>query len=273
MFQPSALFKTGMHFVNENAPAILTAFGAIGVVGTAVLTGKASYEACNVIGEAQYEHNQEEKSHDFTNMEKAKLVWTLYIPAVTTGTVSIAAIVMSHRISSKRIAVLAAAYAMSEDKRKEYEEKIREKFGIKKEGEARDEMAQARVTQDFADGEPQALFTPMDGLVLIKEEYTRTYFWSTLEKVNQAVNMVNAEMNAETDPKKKFATMDDFYKKLGLENTSMSHAFGWTAEDYLSIEWHTCTTPDGKTAVHSFEYVGGPVMNPSRAAADEASFR
>lgn len=262
MINVTNLFKAGSRLLNDNAPAILTAFGAVGVVTTAVLTGKASYEAAMRIEQAQYEENLNEKAHPFTKMEKIQLVWPLYIGAISSGVLSCGAIVMSHRISSRRAAMLAAAYALNEGKLEEYQDKIKEKFGVKKEKDARDELVQDKVNRDFTSNE--VLLGPNDGKVLMREDYTGRFFWGTVEGVKHAVNEINALINTERSVR-----LSDFYDLLGIDHVSTSDYFGFTSEERLELEWSTCTTPDGTMAVHSFEYVNHPVMNPER----EASFR
>lgn len=256
------MFKPASRFLNDNAPAILTAFGVAGVVGTAVLTGKASFEAADRIREAQIDRNiQQGVNTPLTKTEKVQLVWPLYIAAVSSGTLSCGAIFMSHRISSRRAAVLAAAYALNQDRLEEYQDKVKEKFGVKKEKDARDELAQDKVNREYDSN--QAIFSPLDGKVCMREDYTGRYFWSTREIVDSAVNEINHHINTERS-----ARLSDFYDLLGLDHVSTSDYFGFTGNDRLEIDWSTCTTPDGKIAVHSFEYVNHPVMNPER----EASF-
>lgn len=262
--------KAVSNVLSDNGPAILTAFGAVGVVTTAVLAGKASFKAAEVIREAKLEKADVLTKSDetilgpieLTKSEAVKLVWPLYIGAVSAGVLSCGAIVMSHRISSRRAAVLAAAYALNQDKLEEYQDKIKEKFGVKKEGEARAELTQKRVDRDFAPSE--VLLDPNGNKVLVREDYTGRFFWSTIETVNRAVNEINHEINMNGS-----ARMSDFYDLLGLSHVSTSDYFGWTHEDRLELEWNTCTTPDGTIPVHSFEYVNHPVMNPGR----EATFR
>jgi hypothetical protein len=258
MLNVNQLLRTGVNFMSDNAPAILTAFGAVGVVGTSVLTAKATFEAADRIREAE-EKIANEPREPLTKAEKAKIVWPLYIPAVTSGTVSVAAIVMSHRISSKRAAVLAAAYALNQDKLEEYQEKVKEKFGQAKEKETRDELAQDRINRELEHSE--VYFSPTDNKVLIREDYTGRFFWSSIEAVNKAVNEINHHVLTEGS-----ARISDFYDCLGLSHVSTSDYFGWTMDDRLEIDWSTCTTPDGAMAVHSFEYVNHPVMNPEREA-------
>lgn len=269
MFNINQVARHGMNALTNNAPALLTAFGAVGVVGTAVLTAKATFEAAEQIRQAEQERSvkltgMDDSPFTLTTSEKVKLVWPLYIGAVSSGVLSCGAIVMSHRISSKRAAVLAAAYALNENKLEEYQDKIKEKFGAKKESEARTELAQKRINEDYDHNE--VLLDEGDNKVLIREDYTGRFFWSTIEDVNRAVNEVNMQLMRSKD---RAVRMSDFHRRLGLSNVSLSDCMGWTVDEPLDIEWGTCTTPDGTQAVHTFEYSNRPIMDPER----EASFR
>lgn len=263
MINVNQLLRTGVNALSNNAPAILTAFGAVGVVGTAVLTAKASFEAADRIREAENKISLEPRE-PLTKTEKIKLVWPLYIQATGSGVLSVGAIVMSHRISSRRAAVLAAAYAMNEKKLEEYQEKVKEKFGLTKEKDVRDDIAKDRVAKDYQ--ESQVIFHPLEGKVIVRDDYSGRYFWSSVEDVNRAVNEINHEIIMSVGGA---ATVSDFYDLLDLDHVSTSDYFGWNTTDRLEIEWSTTTTPDGKTAVHSFEFVNPPIMNPG----SNASFR
>lgn len=266
MISMQHLFKSGVRMANDNAPALLTAFGTVGAVTTAILTGKASWEAAKKVADAESVANMKREANQervhLTNKERFALVWTLYLPAVTTGTLTCGAIIMSHRISSRRAAVLAAAYALNEGKLEEYQTKIKEKFGIKEEKAARDDIAQDRVNRDFEDG--TLVFDPMEGKVLCKDEYSGRYFYSNLEDINRAVNEINREILISDS-----ATLTDFYSAIGLEPVAVSDHFGWNTNERLEIDWSTCTTPDKRQAVHSFDFVNPPIMNP----AARSSFR
>lgn len=259
----TSLVKAGTNLISDNAPAILTAFGAVGVVTTAVLTARSTFEAAEVIRDEVIARN--ELGHDdLTTPEKVKMTAGLYVEPVVMGALSCAAIIGSHRISSRRAAVLAAAYALNEGKLEEYQEKIKEKLGVKKEAEARAEIAQDRVNRDF--GNSEVLLDEGDNKVLIREDYTGRFFWSTIEDVNRAVNEVNMQILNSRD---KAVRMSDFHKRLGLSEVSLSDCMGWTKDEPLELEWSTCTTPDGTQAVHTFDYANRPIMDPER----EASFR
>ena len=285
MLNAQQLVKTGLNAITDNAPVILTVFGAVGVVGTAVLTGKATFEAADRIRDARLEKASafvcdggtiDDSTYagiQLTKTETVKEVWPLYIPAVITGTSSIAAIIMSHRISSRRAAMLAAAYALNQDKLEEYQDKIKEKFGVKKEKDARDELAQEKVNQLTDSG--YAFANPLSGKVWIMEAYTGRPFMSSVENVNRAVNDINHQINDVGSVR-----LSDFYDEIAqitdgkqrntlLPHVSTSDHFGFTDSNRLELDWTTTTSPDGSLAVHVFDYVNHPVMNPER----EAGFR
>lgn len=258
------LLKTGTQFANTNAPALLTAFGTVGAITTAVLAGKASFEAAQKIANAESVANMKREAGDervhLDKTERIKLVWPLYISAVTSGVLTCGAIVLSHRISSKRAVALAAAYAVSENKLEEYQDKIKEKFGIKEEKKARDEIAQDRVNKLGDAG--FAFANPMTGKVWIMEAYTGRPFLSTVEDVKHAVNEVNAVLAGPEGS----VRLSDFYDLIGLEHVSLSDYFGFTKHDRLELDWSTTTSPDGSLAVHVFDYVNHPVQDPEREA-------
>lgn len=248
-----------------NAPALLTAFGVVGTVTTSILAGKASFEAYEKIALEREEQldalatREERDAYEMSKTDKIKLVYPLYIPAVVTGTMTVSAIILAHRVSSKRAAVIAAAYALNEGKLEEYQTKVKEKLGIKDEQTVRDEIAQDHINEEYEDGE--VIFSPLDGKVLIRDDYSGRFFWSSIEEINKAVNEINMEIITAD-----YETLSNFYRAIGLTPVSTSDYVGWNTRNRLELSWSTCTTPDGKTPVHSFEFVNPPVLEPGANA-------
>jgi hypothetical protein len=271
MINVNNMLKPATQFLSTNAPAIFTAFGAVGVVGTAVLTAKATFEAADILRDARLELAEDyvrehgpltDADYDavqVTKVDAFKLVWLNYLPAVTTGAVSITAIVMSHRISSKRAAVLAAAYALNEGKLEEYQEKVKEKFGIKKAGEVDSAINQDQINRISDAGFQWA--DPTMGKVWIVEAYTGRPFLSTVEDIKQAANKIGAEINRE-----KSARLSEFYDAAKIEHTDASDYLGWNKTEPLELTWDVGTSPDGSIPVHIFKYLNHPVLNPGDAS-------
>ena len=99
------IIKQAQTLIAENSAALLTGTGVIGVVTTAVLTGKASIKAHETIARAeerQYSSRAAEngeilevtsQTSTLTPKEQVKLVAPLYIPAVASGVTTIGAII------------------------------------------------------------------------------------------------------------------------------------------------------------------------------------
>ena len=134
-----------------NPTTLLTGMGVTGVVTTAYLAGRGSYKAAELIERenrlriATEMLDPADVIPKMTTKDKIKLVWPLYVPAVSVGCTTITAIVMSNHTASKKIAALTVASGISERALNEYKTKVVEKLGEKKAVEIRDEIAQDRV--------------------------------------------------------------------------------------------------------------------------------
>lgn len=260
-----SFIKQAQGLVTRNAPAILTGVGVAGVVGTAYLTGRATFKAADVILEAKQARYQNALTtgtdqEELTTLETIKKVWVLYLPAVGVASTTIVAIVYANRINAKRMAALLAAYTASDRAYNEYKDKVQEHLTGPKEQKVRDEIAQDRVNSI---GDAGFVFAnPMTGKVWIMEAYTGRPFLSTVEDIKAAANEVNGVINGPEGS----VRLSDFYDRIGLEHVSTSDYFGFTRENPIQLDWSTTTSPDGSLAVHVFDYVTHPVMDPEREA-------
>lgn len=224
---------------SDHAPALLTGAGAVGLVGTAFLTGKASFEAAEVIREAQALEDLNEKSHPLELKEKAKLTWKLYVPAAGVGVGSIGCIIMSNRISSKRIAAVAAAYTITEKAYSEYKDKVEETFGKNKERKVRDDIAQDRVSAHPA----ERVYVARDGGEhLCYEKYMGHYTRSSVEGLNALRNEINEDL-LQSD----YVSLSSWYGPLGIPVTAASDTLGWRADGGLiELDISTVLSDDGE---------------------------
>lgn len=240
----SVHLKAGQ-FMTENASTILTAGGVVGTVTTAVLTGKASYRASEIIHEQELEILAEapEAEVHLSKTDKVKLVWPLFIPPVLIGTATVGSIVAANMVSAKRAAALAAAYGISENKLKEYKEKVLEKVGPNKERAVRDELA-----QDYVNDNPPSkeVIILAGGDVLCLDRMTGRYFRSTVENLKKAENAVNQELFNH-----QYASLSFFYDEVGLPPTSFSDDVGWNMAQtgVLELQFSTVMSPDEQPCV------------------------
>lgn len=255
----SQILKQAQQLIASNSAALLTGTGVIGVVTTAVLTGKATLKAAEVLAEMEEKTVAESPDGFYVEpdtKDKAKAVWPLYIPAVASGVTTIGAIVFSYRISVSKSAALAAAYGISEKAFQEYKDKVIENVTPKKASDIQDSVDQQRM----ADNSPpdKSIMIIGAGEVLCLDAFSGTYFQSTVEKVRRAENAVNVELGNLGK-----ATLGDFYEKIGMKQTDISEAFAWTSKSFCEVDFTTQMTDDQRPClVLSF-------INPPRPIYDD----
>lgn len=144
----NSLGRTGL-ILSKKSPEILLGVGVVGVVVGTVLACKATLkvdkitkqtketlDTINAVREEQF--NAEEVVYSETDYKRdiaivyvrtgAELI-KLYMPAIVVTGISIALIVGSHHILSKRNAAIAAAYKLVEASYRQYRERVREEYG------------------------------------------------------------------------------------------------------------------------------------------------
>lgn len=229
----------------DNASTIFTGLGVVGVAATAVFTAKATLKAASVL-----------EGYDLvepTTVEKIKKVWPYFIPPVLVGGATITSIVMANRVNARRIAVLTAAYGLSESRFKEYREKVQDKLTTPKAQSIDDAIAQDHVNAN----PPPGNLVVIEGEVLCLDKLTGRYFHSTVERIRQAERAVNDELQMV-----QYASLSEFYDHVGLAKTQFTDQVGWNtlgADGPLKVELSTAMTPDGRPCVSiDFNYIPRP---------------
>lgn len=217
-------------FSADNSPAILTAIGVAGTVTTAILTAKASFKAVRIIDDLDRP----------SRSDKVKAVWPHYIPAIGVGCISIGCIIMANGIGTRRAAGMATALTLSERAFSEYKEKVVERLGENKEREVRDEIAQDRVNKNPFN----EVVIVGDGNVLCYDAYTGRYFFSSMEDLKKAQNDINYRVLNDY-----YASLTDFYSKIGLDRTSFSDEVGWNSDKMLELNFSATLTESGKPCI------------------------
>lgn len=224
--------------LSDNAPKILTGMAVGGVVTTAVFTAQAAYKTGRYL-----EHRQRCEDDLNTPMPTPKEVfqevWKDYIPAAAMGTVTIACVLGATSISSRRQAALMSAYSMTETAFREYKQKVVEELGKTREQKVYDDIAQERVAND----EPalREVFIAGDGGVLCLNMFDGRYFQNDMQTIRAAVNDINFKLNNDS-----YASLNDFYRLIGLPTTDVGEELGWTHEELMQVVYTTALTPDDK---------------------------
>jgi hypothetical protein len=222
----------------DNSPTILTAVGVTGTISTAVLAARASFQAKDILIAAQAWQDMQELGHELDRKEKFELVWKVYIPAASTGMITVVAIIMANRIGHRRAAAVAAAFSISQEAFTEYREKVIEKLGEKPERAVRDGIAQDQVRRD-PPKTTEVIITD-NGDVLCRDAFSGRYFKSNVESIRKAVNDLNQQILGFG-----YASLTEFYILIGLDRTSISDEVGWQGK-MITAEFSAAMTEDNK---------------------------
>lgn len=247
-----AIFTTIGGFMKKNLPQILTGAAIATGTGAVIVTVPATVKSVRACDQAKLE-----KGSDLTKGEVIKTVWKYYIPTVALGVTSITCVVMSNVESSKRIAALATAYAMSEEKLEGVRKKLLDKIGADKASDILSSATQEDANKANPEIEGEDWKTLPASAILEREDIPENfpsikplwfdaqsgrYFRATQADIDNAVNRTNASLNCYDT-----LSINDFYDDLGLTHTDAGYKFGWIGgHDIIRI-----TKPD--------EYVTHPV--------------
>lgn len=239
--------------VLSHTPAILTAIGVGGVVGTAISSVKAHKEAEKLVTTYK-EVKSEELDIDPDEVDLAweeylKLVWPVYLPPVIIGTVSVLSIISSHSIHVRRNAALMSAYVVSEKALAEYQEKTKEFVGETDYEKIRNEIAQKEIDSNPPSNNQVII---AGGDTLCYETYTGRYFKSDVEAIRKAQNDINAEINEGL-----YSSMNDFFSLIGLPVVKIGDSVGWNVDKKLEIIFDAVLSETG-TPCLAINYTNPP---------------
>lgn len=252
-------FKLAEKAIIDNSPTILTAVGVVGSVGTAYLAHQAGYKSAMQLFRHKMETPTkpeevglliEERIQDIPMIEKVRLVWRHYIPVAGVLPLTMGAVVGANRISASRTAALAAAYVLTQDKHEEYKDKVREMMGKKKEEKVVAEIASDKVN---ANPPPQNIIITNANKVLCLDLWSMTYFESDMETIRKAANDINIQIMND-----QYASLSDFYDKLGIEPGRMSDELGWNTDSMLELSFNS-VLKDEKTPILTIDFEHQPI--------------
>lgn len=227
--------------ITDNSPIILTAIGVTGTITTAVLTGKATIKAVRLLDHEEYILDmQDQPPLDWR--EKVERTWTFYIPALGSGIFTVACIIGANRIGTRRAAALAAAYSLSEKAFLDYKDKVIETIGDKKE-----EKVRASIAQDYVDANPvssREVIITGSGDSLCYDTITGRYFQSSVETLRKIQNDINQQILSSM-----YATLHEFYQKVGLPSTLYSSEVGWNLENMLELDFSATLSEGGQPCI------------------------
>lgn len=215
--------------VSDKSPEILIGLGLAGMLTSTILAVKATPKALDIL---------EQEDRELSKIDKVKLTWKCYAPAAIGYCTSAACIIGANSVNSKRNAVLAGAYKISEQALIEYRDKVVEVIGEEKEKEIRDAVAEDRIQQ----GPKQAngVLVAGKGDTLCYDMYSGRYFNSDMDSINRVLNDINYKLMQDN-----IMSVNDFYDALGLNAISTGYDVGWNVDDGLIRLYFSSTLTEG----------------------------
>lgn len=228
--------KSAGRVLTKYSPGILTGIGITGMIGATFMAVKATPKALYLI-EAKKEESEVE---ELTPVETIKTCWKCYIPATLTTVVSAACLIGASTVSAKRNATLATAYSISEAALREYQEKVVEVIGEKKEKVVRDAVAKDQIERDPVT-KSEVVIIDSNSNTLCYEPLSGRYFKSTIDKIKKAEIKLDRQMIQEM-----YVSLNDFYWEIGLDGTDLGDNMGWNlSKGYMDLSFSSQLTDDG----------------------------
>ena len=228
--------KSAGRVLTKYSPGILTGIGITGMIGATFMAVKATPKALYLI-DAKKEESEVEQ---LTPVETIKTCWKCYIPATLTTVVSAACLIGASTVSTKRNAALATAYSISEAALREYQEKVVEVIGEKKEKAVRDAVAKDQIEKDPVT-KSEVVIIDSNSNTLCYEPLSGRYFKSTIDKIKKAEIELDRQMIQEM-----YVSLNDFYWEIGLDGTDLGDKMGWNLDKgYMDLSFSSQLADDG----------------------------
>ena len=228
--------KSAGRILTKYSPGILTGIGITGMIGATFMAVKATPKALYLI-EVKKEKSEVE---ELTPVETIKTCWKCYIPATLTTVVSAVCLIGASTVSAKRNAALATAYSISEAALREYQEKVVEVIGEKKEKAVRDAVAKNQIERDPVT-KSEVVIIDSNSNTLCYEPLSGRYFKSTIDKIKKAEIKLDRQMIQEM-----YVSLNDFYWEIGLDGTDLGDKMGWNlSKGYMDLSFSSQLADDG----------------------------
>jgi len=221
----------------RNSPGILTGLGIAGVVTTGILAAKGHLKASRIL-EWDTDCRRAESSKfevpDLPLMERVKMTWYCYIPAVSVGTTTIICILGSHSVSRSRHAAIASLYTATDAAFRDYKSKVVSRIGERGELAVRDEIVADKIRSQPP--VPENIIHTGDGETLCWDSISGRYFYSDIEKIKQTLNRLNDKLLTVG-----YTPLNDYYTQIGLRRVELGDLVGWSESTGI-IDWRISAT-------------------------------
>lgn len=216
-----------------HVPDILTATACIGVGATAVMCGKNTLAAHDIL------KAYDEENPDATTKDRVLKAAPAYIPTIILATATIACIIGARTTSAKQTAALASAYTIATEAAARYRDKVIEVVGEEKAKEVDEKIADEQLkAHPLSEQQPIVVGT---GKVLCFDSLSSRYFMSDMETLRKVQNDMNRIILDDM-----YASLNDFYYRIGLDPMNLGEELGWTIDSLIDLKFTSRLSEDGQ---------------------------
>lgn len=220
--------------IKKHSPEILTGIGIAGMIMTTVMAVRATPKALILIEERK----EEIEAEKLEVVDVVKTTWFCYIPAAITGTISIACLIGANSVNVRRKAALATAYKLSESALKDYQGKVIEMFGEKKNEAVKDAIAKEKIEKNPV--VTREVIITEKGNTLCYDAISGRYFKGDIDKIRKAELELNRQMRDEM-----YVSLNDFYYEIGLDGIKLGDELGWNIDSgYIDLSFSSQLASD-----------------------------
>jgi hypothetical protein len=204
------------------------------MVTSTVLAVRATPKAMALIEQKKKEEDVEK----LTPVDTVKTTWKCYIPTAALCLASTCCLIGASSVNLRRNAALATAYALSESSLRDYQSKVVEKIGEKKEKEVRTAVAKEKVDENPSGG--NTIIVTGNGDTMCYDLMCHRYFYSSVDKLKKVENDLNRRMRNEN-----YISLNEFYNEIGLDDVEVGYILGWNIErGYIDLDFDTVLDPE-----------------------------
>lgn len=232
----NTIFKTP--WAIHNKPEVMLGLGIGLGIGGAVATAVGTVKAVKAVEKRKKEVIKEEKLDiepdeiRLSNKEVLTLTWKYYILPVACEIGSICLVIGCYKEQAKRISVLAAAYSATDASYRELKDKIKEKFGEKKEQLLQQEIDEKKEEERKKTDRPEEIIFSGEGNTLIRDGFTGQRIVHDLFKIMKIQDRLNNQLLQGYED---FINCNELLGEIGFEPCDKGDYFGFDASHLIDI--------------------------------------
>ena len=254
-----SIFDTIGKFLVKNSPTILSGLAVTGLISTTVLAVKATPQALREL--SAHKHACEQAGVEMTQTSQFKVVYKLYLPALSVAVASISCIVFSNAIHIRRNVAISSAFTMVERAATAYQEKVIEVAGEKVHNDVKAAIAHDQVANthpEVFEKTPVDLVVTGNGNTLCFDGTTGRYFMSSIDALQKAENAINHDL---VNGFGTWVELNEFYYKIGLPGVKFGDWLGWEPDKLVELEFTSTIAPNDEPCV-VVDFKSVPKRNP-----------